>query len=171
MAGRRTITRSPVAGAVGGGVEAGPKRPRKVAATTDADRIAQAHRRTREAHGHETAQDYVEAIADLIAKKGKARVVDLARLLGVTHVTVIQTLARLKRAGLATSEPYRPIELTLAGEAMAAESRRRHEVVLAFLLALGVPRAVAETDTEGLEHHVSPATLAALERATERLGA
>ncbi len=146
-----------------------PKRPRNATAAPEAERIAHGHRRTREAHEHETAQDYVEAIAGLIASKGKARVVELARMLGVTHVTVIQTLARLKRAGLATNEPYRPIFLTPAGEAMAAESRRRHEIVLAFLLALGVPRAVAESDAEGLEHHVSPATLGALERATSRL--
>ena len=46
------------------------------------------------------AQDYVEAIADLSAGLGEARVVDLARRLGVTHVTVNRTLSRLQQAGL-----------------------------------------------------------------------
>ena len=56
-------------------------------------------RRLRRDRSVETAQDYVEAIADLTATQGEARVVDLARRLGVTHVTVNRTLARLQRAG------------------------------------------------------------------------
>ena len=44
-------------------------------------------RRTRQEHLQETAQDYVELIADLIGETGEARVIDLARRLGVTHVT------------------------------------------------------------------------------------
>jgi DtxR family manganese transport transcriptional regulator len=39
--------------------------------------------------------------------------------------------------------------------------------VTAFLRSLGVPEKVAELDAEGIEHHVSPETLAAFER---RLG-
>lgn len=130
---------------------------------------AQAHKRTRQAHLTETAQDYVEAVADLIDGKGEARVVDLARRLGVTHVTVTQTIGRLKKAGLLTSEPYRSIFLTPAGRAMAEDSRRRHEIVLAFLLAIGAPARAAHADAEGIEHHVSPETLAAMERLTRKL--
>ena len=39
---------------------------------------------TRREHANELAEDYVEAIADLVAETGEARVVDLARRLGVT---------------------------------------------------------------------------------------
>ena len=56
---------------------------------------AETFRRSRRDRAAETAQDYVEAIADLTAAVGEARVVDLARRLGVTHVTVNRTLARL----------------------------------------------------------------------------
>jgi DtxR family manganese transport transcriptional regulator len=38
--------------------------------------------------------------------------------------------------------------------------------VVAFLRALGVPDATAQTDAEGIEHHVSPETLAAFEAYT-----
>ena len=62
-------------------------------------------RRTREEHSQEIAQDYVEIIADLIAATGEARVIDLARRLGVTHVTVARTIQRLQREGLVTSLP------------------------------------------------------------------
>jgi DtxR family manganese transport transcriptional regulator len=118
-------------------------------------------RRTREEHSQELAQDYVEIIADLIAAAGEARVSDLSRRLGVTHVTVGRTIQRLQRDGLVTAQPYRSIFLTDAGRDLAAESRRRHTIVLDFLKSLGVPSAAAESDAEGIEHHVSRETLAA----------
>jgi DtxR family manganese transport transcriptional regulator len=120
---------------------------------------------TRREHANETAEDYVEAIADLVSEKGEARVVDLAKRLGVTHVTVIRTIARLQRAGFVTAQPYRAIFLTNQGRALAARSKRRHETVAAFLRSLGIPDHVAEMDAEGIEHHVSPATLAAFKAA------
>ena len=121
-------------------------------------------RQTRREHASETAEDYVEAIADLTAAAGRARVVDLARRLGVTHVTVNRTLARLHREGFVRTEPYRAIELTGAGRRLADECRRRHELVVSFLRALGVPARTAEIDAEGIEHHVSPETLSAFAR-------
>ena len=121
-------------------------------------------RRSRRDRAVETAQDYVEAIADLSASLGEARVVDLARRLGVTHVTVNRTLARLKRAGFVNTKPYRAIFLTGAGQHLADECKRRHETVVAFLHSLGISEKTAEMDAEGIEHHVSPETLAAFER-------
>ena len=116
--------------------------------------------RTRAAHAQEVAQDYVEAIADLIAASGEARAIDLARRLGVTHVTVSHTIRRLQRAGLVTAQPYRSIFLTVAGRKLSEESRRRHEIVVAFLRSLGVSDGAAQADAEGIEHHVSAETLA-----------
>ena len=69
-------------------------------------------------------------IADLIAGTGEARVIDLARRLGVTHVTVARTIQRLQRAGLVTSLPYRSIFLTSSGRKLSQESRTRHEIVV-----------------------------------------
>jgi DtxR family manganese transport transcriptional regulator len=120
--------------------------------------------RTRQEHSEETAQDYVEMIAELIDATGEARVIDLARRLGVTHVTVSRTLQRLRRSGLITSLPYRSIFLTAAGKRLSEESRHRHEVVVEFLQSIGVPAAVAQSDAEGIEHHVSRETLAAFEK-------
>ena len=117
--------------------------------------------RRRQDHSQELAQDYVEMIAELIAKAGEARLTDLARGLGVTHVTANRTLKRLQRQGLVTSQPYRSIFLTSNGRSLAKESRDRHETVVRFLIALGVPEAIAESDAEGIEHHVSRETLAA----------
>ena len=125
---------------------------------------AEIFRRSRKDRAMEIAQDYVEAIADLSVSLGEARVVDLARRLGVTHVTVNRTLARLQQAGFVNTKPYRAIFLTEAGRKLAAECKRRHETVVAFLRSLGISERVAEMDAEGIEHHVSPETLAAFER-------
>jgi DtxR family manganese transport transcriptional regulator len=128
------------------------------------------HRRTRSDHAQETAEDYVEAIDELQAAQGKCRVVDLARRFDVSHVTVTKVIARLKREGLVTSEPYGPLELTAAGRQLAAKSRRQHEIVYEFLRAIGVSEQVAAIDTEGIEHHVSRQTLECFRKLTEQLG-
>lgn len=125
---------------------------------------AESLQQTRREHASEIAEDYVEAIADLSASQGEARVVDLARRLGVTHVTVNRTVARLQRDGYVIARPYRAIFLTDAGHKLAAACQQRHLTVVAFLRSLGVPEKAAELDAEGIEHHVSPETLAAFER-------
>jgi len=118
---------------------------------------------TRKAHAKERAEDYVEAIADLIHSSGEARAVDLAGIFGVSHVTIVRTIGRLQREGLVTTQPYRSIFLTPAGERLARQSKERHESVLRFLRALGVSAEIAQRDAEGIEHHVSPETLKAME--------
>jgi DtxR family manganese transport transcriptional regulator len=131
---------------------------------------AESLQQTRREHASETAEDYVEAIADLTAAQGEARVVDLARRLGVTHVTVNRTLARLQREGYVSVQPYRAIFLTETGRTLAAECHHRHGIVVAFLRSLGIPEKTAEIDAEGIEHHVSPATLAAFAKQLRQTG-
>ncbi|MFQ5412083.1 MAG: manganese-binding transcriptional regulator MntR [Phycisphaerae bacterium] len=131
---------------------------RGVRTTTDG------YRRTRCDHANELAEDYVELIDDLIRERGEARAVELARRLGVTQVTVTKAVERLKREGWVRSEPYRSIFLTAEGKKLADFTRLRHRTVLDFLLHLGVPRGAAEIDAEGIEHHISRKTLAAMRR-------
>ncbi len=122
------------------------------------------HRRTRADHARELAEDYVELIDDLIREKGEARAVDIAARLGVTHVTVTNTIRRLKRDGFVRAEPYRSIFLTPAGVRLARAARRRHHLIYEFLTALGVPEHDAEIDAEGIEHHLSESTIRAMRR-------
>ncbi|KLJ00618.1 manganese-binding transcriptional regulator MntR [Luteimonas sp. FCS-9] len=137
-----------------------PRGDRPAAPLLEADVQAESFRQVRNAHRMELAEDYVELISDLIADAGEARQVDIAARMGVAQPTVARMLQRLVRDGLVVQRPYRGVFLTEAGEALAAASRERHRVVEAFLLALGVPEAIARRDAEGIEHHVSPETLA-----------
>jgi DtxR family manganese transport transcriptional regulator len=114
---------------------------------------------TREAHRSETTEDYVELIADLIDQTGEARPVEIAERMGVTQPTVTKILARLQREGLVIRQPYRSIFLSETGQALAEACRRRHRIVVAFLIALGIDEPTAERDAEGIEHHVSERTL------------
>ena len=105
--------------------------------------------RRRQDHSQELAQDYVEMIAELIDKTGEARLTDLARGLGVTHVTANRTIKRLQRQGLVTSQPYRSIFLTGDGRSLAqgiARSPRNRRQVSD---RAGCARSVAESDAEG----------------------
>lgn len=124
-----------------------------------ADRFA----RAREVQSRALLEDYAELIGDLIAAHGEARVADIAERMGVAHPTATKTVARLKRAGLATSRPYRGVFLTDEGTRLADSVRARHRTVVDLLVALGVPPEHAELDAEGIEHHVSQRTLRAFE--------
>lgn len=124
--------------------------------------------RVREAHQTETAEDYVELIADLIETQGEARVVDLSTRFGVSHATVNKVILRLNREGLVVNKKYRSLFLTDDGKALAAKCRERHQIVTDFLKAIGVPDDIAELDAEGVEHHVSAETLKIFQNFTRK---
>lgn len=138
----------------------------------DAERLvevrADGYQAVREAHRSEIVEDYVELIADLIQETGEARPVDIATRMGVTQPTVSKNLARLKREGFITHERYRSVFLTDEGRELAESCRHRHQIVLDFLIALGLDPEIAEQDAEGIEHHVSEQTLRLFEAFTAR---
>lgn len=113
----------------------------------------------RKAHQTEITEDYVELIADLIDAHKEARASDLAKRLGVSNPTVTNALARLQDEGYVETEPYRSIFLTAKGKALAKKCKTRHQIVLDFLIRLGVDPDVAAFDAEGIEHHISEQTL------------
>jgi DtxR family transcriptional regulator, manganese transport regulator len=124
--------------------------------------------KTRSAQSSALLEDYVELIDDLLSSNGEARPTDVARRLGVSHATAIKTISRLKREGLATSKPYRGVFLSDSGRALAERVRTRHRLVVDLLKAIGAPAEAAEADAEGIEHHVSDATLLAFEEFLEK---
>ena len=132
-------------------------------AATEAERMlevrADGFQAVREAHRSEIVEDYVELIAELIEETGEARPVDIATRMGVTQPTVSKNLGRLKREGFITRERYRSVFLTEEGRVLAESCRKRHQIVLDFLIALGLDPEIAEQDAEGIEHHVSRETL------------
>lgn len=132
------------------------RRDRQASKARTADRFA----RVRRDHSRETAEDYAEMVLEL-SGRGHAgvRPADLARGLGVSHVTVLRALERLTRDGIITRDEDQGVLLSAEGQKVGEASRRRHRLVTAFLERLGVPPETAAVDAEGIEHHVSDITL------------
>jgi len=103
-------------------------------------------------------------IAELERTQSDVRTGHLAERFGVSHATVTNRIQRLVGEGLIEDRPYKPLVLTDAGRFIAEASRHRHILVRDFLAALGVDPEQAESDAEGIEHHVSEQTLAAFAR-------
>lgn len=118
---------------------------------------------TRKQHLSEIAEDYAEIVFDLIKLNGEARTCDIAKQLGVSHVTVIRTIKRLENKGLFLTENHQPIKLTQKGLELAFFSKNKHEFLLQYLLRLGVSEETARIDVEGMEHHISNETLQAMQ--------
>ncbi len=114
----------------------------------------------RAAHHREKAEDYVEMVQDLVEEEGEARLTEIAKRFGISSVTAHKIIARLQKENLITTKPYRALFLTPKGLKLAKKSKERHGIVFAFLKKLGVPETIAQIDAEGIEHHVSPETLA-----------
>lgn len=114
-------------------------------------------------------EDYLERILELINTKGYARVVDIAERLNISQASVTNMVQRLDAEGLLHYEKYRGLILTATGEELARNITHRHAVLTEFLHQLGVDEDTAYHDVEGMEHHVSPATLRAIENLVELL--
>ncbi len=114
-------------------------------------------------------EDYLERILELINSKGYARVVDIATSLRISQASVTNMVQRLDADGLLKYEKYRGLVLTTAGESLARNIARRHELLTGFLQLLGLDRRVIDHDVEGMEHHISPPTLRAIETLTRQL--
>ncbi|MEY2483185.1 MAG: hypothetical protein QOK24_1713 [Verrucomicrobiota bacterium] len=125
--------------------------------------------KTKAARSSAAVEDYLERILELINTKGYARVVDIATSLRISQASVTNMVQRLDGEGLLKYEKYRGLVLTTAGETLARNIARRHQLLTDFLKLLGVDEGVIEHDVEGMEHHISPATLRAIESLTAQL--
>ena len=120
--------------------------------------------KVRNAHKTENTEDYLELIAELLNKFGEARIVDIANKLNIAQATANKTIKRLQIQGYVKKEPYRSIFLTVKGQKIASQSKKRHNIVYNFLINLGLDKKIAAADAEGIEHHVSEKTLNKMEK-------
>jgi Mn-dependent DtxR family transcriptional regulator len=114
-------------------------------------------------------EDYLERILELINTKGYARVVDIAESLSISQASVTNMVQKLDADGLLKYEKYRGLVLTTAGEELARNITHRHHLLTDFLQLLGLDAQTIHHDVEGMEHHVSPATVHAIESLTAQL--
>ena len=120
-------------------------------------------------HASSAVEDYLERILELINTKGYARVVDIAQRLDISQASVTNMVQRLDAEGLLKYEKYRGLVLTSSGEALARNITHRHRLLSDFLKLLGLDDETIYHDVEGMEHHISPPTLRAIEALTLHL--
>ena len=111
----------------------------------------------------QSLEDYIETIYVLIGENRPAQVRDVAKLLNVKMPSVVKAIRELKKLGLATQEPYSPINLTPKGERVG-----RHRLLRSFLVKLGVNRRIADRDACLMEHILSAETLEKIREYTEK---
>jgi Mn-dependent DtxR family transcriptional regulator len=112
-----------------------------------------------EAAPSQSAEDYLERIHELIQEKGYARVVDIASSLKITQASVTSMVQKLGDLGFLNYEKYRGLILTEKGLKVAAGIQRRHETLSRFFSLFGLDAKTQQRDIEGIEHHLSPATV------------
>jgi Mn-dependent DtxR family transcriptional regulator len=109
-------------------------------------------------------EDHLERIQELVARKGYARVADIAQSLGRSPPAVSNMVRRLAGRGFLNYERYRGLTHTPEGRAVAEHVNARDRTLTALLELLGLaPRTVAE-EVEAIEHHLMPETLKVLSR-------
>jgi Mn-dependent DtxR family transcriptional regulator len=114
-----------------------------------------------------SAEDYLERIHELIEEKGYARVVDIASSLQVKQASVTSMVQRLGEQGYLNYVKYRGLVLTDKGRDVALTIQKRHETLSRFFSLLGLDPAIQHQDIEGIEHHLSTATMDCLADLTE----
>lgn len=107
----------------------------------------------------QSAEDYLERIHELIERKGYARVVDIASSLKVRQASVTNMVKKLGESGFLKYEKYRGLILTDQGREVARRIQNRHATLSRFFSLFGLDPETQRLDIEGIEHHLSPATL------------
>ncbi len=105
---------------------------------------------------NESAEDYLETILILSAKKPVVRGVDIAEALGYKKSSVSVAMKHLRENGhiTVTSEGY--IYLTDSGLKIAEMIYERHQLLSSWLIYLGVDEETALNDACRIEHDLSP---------------
>jgi Mn-dependent DtxR family transcriptional regulator len=107
----------------------------------------------------QSAEDYLERIHELIEEKGYARVVDIASSLKVKQASVTSMVQKLAESGYLKYEKYRGLILTEKGRDVARKIQNRHETLSRFFSLFGLDSKTQHEDIEGIEHHLSAATV------------
>lgn len=110
----------------------------------------------------QSAEDYLERIHELFEQKGYARVVDIASSLQVKQASVTVMVQKLAEAGYLKYEKYRGLVLTDEGREVARKIQNRHATLSRFFSLFGLDPETQHQDIEGIEHHLSPATVEVL---------
>jgi len=108
----------------------------------------------------ESLEDYLEAIAELIAVEGHAHAKEIAAKLNVKMPSVTGALRQLEKMGCIVYNTHYPVQLTEKGRLIAADVMHHHETLQKFFSEiLGLPREKASDTACRLEHLIDCDTI------------
>ena len=104
-------------------------------------------------------EDYLEAIYSLKQDKGFTRVGEIAEKLNVKNSSVNAALKTLAEKDLVEHERYGYVTLTKAGDKLAIEVKKKHDILYRFLTEfLMLSSQKAEEEACAIEHSISKLT-------------
>lgn len=108
----------------------------------------------------ESMEDYLEAIAELIAVEGHAHTKEIAQKLNVKMPSVTGALRQLEQMGYIIYNTHYPVQLTEEGKRVADGILKRHTVLKSFFSGiLGLSAEKASETACRLEHAVDDETI------------
>ena len=117
----------------------------------------------------ESGEMYLETIYILTEKSSNVRSIDVCEYMGFSKPSVSRAVGLLKSGGYITVDKDGYITLTDEGRKKATAIYERHEMLTAFLKAIGVPEELADSDACKIEHAISNETFEAMKAHLEKL--
>ena len=115
-------------------------------------------------HIQESGEMYLETILVLTRKMKTVRSIDVVEHMGFSKPSVSRAMGLLKNGGYILVDPDGFITLTADGLALAEKIYQRHTMLTKLLVTLGVDPKTAAEDACKMEHAISDASVAAIER-------
>ena len=109
-------------------------------------------------------EDYLEAIYNIVHRKGYARTTDISDALDVKPSSVTEMLQKLDSKCLIEYRKYEGATLTEKGHKVGKAVKGRHDALLALLKLLDVPEPIADKDACTMEHGLDPVTIIQLKK-------
>ncbi len=103
--------------------------------------------------------NYLRAVEKARKSHEKARIRDIADILGVKPPSVVKALRRLEEKGLVVYEKHGHIGLTSAGSKLVKAMSEKHSRVHGLLVALGMDESVADRDASRITPELSDEAL------------
>ena len=114
-------------------------------------------------------ENYLKVMLEL-SGEGGIRSIDIGNALGISKASVSRMMSILKDEGYVTKEKYGTVTLTDSGIRLAANVKRRYELINTLLKrVLGVEAATAARDACRIEHLISSETADKIDLRLEKL--
>ena len=118
-------------------------------------------------HIQESGEMYLETIHVLLKKNGHVRSIDVSEHMGYSKPSVSRAMGLLKNGGYIQVDRDGFITLTSVGLAVAEKIYQRHTMLTKLLVTLGVDPDTAAEDACKMEHAISDASMAAIQKFIE----